>query len=104
MKTVLLLTAFSLLYSAAFAQSIQQGIWHLNGTIIIRPNDTTQIEIQNGEFDTLSVEWLGEKRYRLIKSGTPTLTVFVTKIFKTGSYLGTITDGKKENFKSIKSK
>jgi len=63
-----LLISFILLSAAAFAQNIRQGTWHLNGTIITRPNDSIQIEEHKGEVDTLLVEWLTGRKY-LLKKG-----------------------------------
>jgi len=97
MKKALLISTFILLSAAAFAQNIRQGRWHLNGTIITRPNDSTQIEEHGGEVDTLLVEWLSSRKYLLKKVGKPTLAVTVTRIMKHG-YAGIVTDGKKEKY------
>jgi len=98
MKSLLSISIFSLLSIPCISQDIRHGVWNINGHIITRPNDSIQIEEHNGLTDTLQIEWLSEKKYRLTKSGRPTLTVFITKTYKSGSYSGTITDGKKEKY------
>jgi hypothetical protein len=92
MKTILLI----LITLPCFAQ-IKTGVWSLNDYVIERPNDSTQIEHWRGKIDTLRIEWIHSRKYRVIMAGRPTLTATVTRITKR-SYSGFISDGKKEKY------
>jgi len=98
MKLLLSISIFSLLSLSCFSQDVKQGVWHINGHIITRPNDSIQIEEHNGVTDTLQIEWISEKKYRLIKSGRPTLTVpYVIENVRTNFDGKTTTDNKSDN-------
>lgn len=86
-----------MLFAPAGFSQIKTGKWLMpDGSIIHRPNDSTQIETKGDRTDTTKIIWVSKFQYQLVKYG---LTVYVKKIVVvTGDYSGFVTDGKNEKY------
>jgi hypothetical protein len=89
MKTII----FLLFALPAFSQDVKVGRWSCNGVIITR-TDSVQYEDMDGQIDSLTVNWIDSKRYKLTGPKTA-LFVTITKIRPWG-YSGVISDGKRQ--------
>ncbi len=90
MKNLLILLFF--IPILGISQNIKIGKWKLEGVIIERINDNTQIEYKDKEITSFKIQWYSEKKY-IICNNQELLKVSITNIYKDG-YSGYVTNGK----------